>query len=480
MHLGIDLGTSSVKAVLADGKNLFRDREQYDGEHSLMHHPVSMVEEAVIRLVQRLISQNGASVSGLAIGGHGPSLVFVDRQGAALTSIMTWQDKRASREAACLRELWEDFSRDATSYEAKVLWYHRHREELFAPGHTVLYPKDYLVMKLTGRRIMDHSTASTIRFREDGQNRWTDRGLGFDTGIFPEVIASTAEAGPTGTAFSRSCGLEDGIPVYAGGIDAYCESLGAGAGEPGDLVDGTGTSTCLSVCTAEEDGGDRHVLPGRRLAMRTISYTGGSVRWMKQQLGGMKELQEHSGPIPGPSGLVFLPYLTGERSPIWDEAARGVFFGLHSTTTARDMALAVLEGVAHAVRQNLETLDVPDDRPVRAVGGGAASGHWLQIKADVTGRTYWQMDQTDAAALGAAMISALGSGQWTREELLQTWTRPAREYHPRPRYREAYGALYRIYTGLYPQLRESYHQLQELYSKSEQLPENREDEKCAD
>ena len=471
LHLGIDLGTSSIKAVLTDGSQTYWDKEEYNGEHSLFMHPVDMVEETASRLINRILKKTDRPLSGMAIGGHGPSLVLVDKQGRATTGIVTWQDKRASDEAQELRERLTGFHRDGTSYEAKILWHVRHHPELFGEGTTALYPKDYLIFRLTGNRITDRSTASTIAFFDDQTNRWTDRGLGLDLQWFPKVIESTAVAGMTSTAFSRNCGLTDATPVYAGGIDAYCESLGAGAVSPGDLVDGTGTSTCLSVCKSAGELGDRHVIPERRLLMRTISYSGGSVRWMEEELGGIRELRQEEHLEIEPSKLVFLPYLTGERSPMWDEKARGVFLGLHNQTTNREMAMAVLEGVSYAIRQNLDTLDNLPDVPIRAVGGGAADPVWLQIKANITGRTYWQMENLDAGALGVAMISALGGGNWTAEELASEWVGIHRVYSPGKNHREAYDGLFHIYTGLYPQLKESFQKLWEIYSQLEHSDE---------
>lgn len=468
MHLGIDLGTSSVKAVLTDGRKIIRDKEKYSGDHTLYLHPAAMVEDAVQKLVKRLTEKTQQPIAGLAIGGHGPSLIFVGNCGEPLTQIVTWQDKQAHREAAELRNVIKGFTRDATSYEAKILWHYRQYPELFASGNSVLYPKDYLVFLLTGQRIMDHSTASTIGFYDEYAQNWSDSNLGFGTEIFPDVIESTGKAGVTGTAFSRSCGLPDGTDVYGGGIDAYCESLGAGAVNPGDTVDGTGTSTCLSVCRRLSESGDRHVLPDRRLEMRTISYSGGSVRWLKNLSYEIRENLKTPNWPDRPSGLVFLPYLTGERSPIWDEQARGVFFGLDSETGILRMGQAVLEGVGYAVRQNLETLSGEENNPVRAVGGGAANEKWLQMKADITGRVYWQMEEPDSGALGAALISAIGSGELTGEEI-STWARCRREFRPREQFRKTYDELFGVYSGLYPLLQDSFRRLKDINDQIEQM-----------
>lgn len=464
MYLGIDMGTSSVKAILTDGAKRFKDKEAYSFIGNDCQHPVSAVETAIKNLIKRIIKNTDQEIKGIGICGHGPSVVFIDKDGKPLTDIVTWQDKRADEEALFLRQKFPGFIKDATSYEAKVLWFFKNHPSLFDAGNTVLYPKDYLVYLLCDRRVIDRSAASTIPFFNRKENSWEFDRMGLPNQVFPDVVESTEVVSHTSTKFSKDCELADGIPVYGGGIDAFCEIVGAGGINPGDVVEGTGTSTCISFMVEEDDHESLHVMKGLSLMMRSVSYSGGSVKWWRSICAENNLCEELvAGGKITPSGVIFLPYLMGERSPIWDEKASGVFFGMTDETDRRDMWVSVLEGVAFSLRHNLETLkDRPVGNEIRAVGGGANNLAWLQIKANITGKTYLKMKELDAGALGAALLCAMADWEGDRDELVSQWIGIEKVVKPDLSLQSQYDGLYEVYKNLYPVLKESFHTLKNI------------------
>ncbi len=412
------------------------------------------------QIIKRVISENKLSkkdIRGIALSGHGPSAVFVDSDGNALSKIITWQDKRAREEASYLKEHFKEFERDGTSYEAKVLWFYRKQPDLFKENNKILYPKDYVVYKLTGSAVIDRSAASTTLFYDLKLNNWKQSVVGIPLEVLPRIVDSWELVGETSGRFSRECGLGDGVPVFAGGIDAYCEAIGAGAINSGDIVDGSGTSTCISVCGGKGERNDIHVIPNRTLDIRMMSATGLSINWIlnlfSESIGYIRKMVFNT-----PVKLIFLPYLNGERSPYWDEKARGTFIGLTSNFGKDEIIGAVLQGIAFGVRQNLLSLGAfYGGENVNAVGGGSENELWVKLKADVTGKIYNKMAISNASALGALILAAFGSKEGRLEELVGRWVRVDKTFYPEKN--PLYDKLFSVYTECYPSLKDVFNKL---------------------
>lgn len=450
MFLGIDLGSSSAKALLIGPGYKHKAKADYPAGFSPYLQPAAVVFGCVaqaVRDVLGLAGANAADIEAVGLCGHGPSIVFSDEAGNALTDILTWQDTRALGEAAFLRESWPGFEKDGTSYEAKLLWYHKNQPELFRPGVQALYPKDYLIQLLCGRRVMDSSTASVVCYWDGDAQKWDMGGTGIPASVMPQVAPSWEVAGQCGTEFSRQCGLGDGTPVVAGGIDSFVEAVGAGGFLPGTAVDGSGTSTVLTRSVALQKGLAGHVLKDSSLLVHMMSSTGGSWHWFRALFPGDKLPDLQAGLHPRrPVNLLYLPYLDGERSPVFDERATGVFVGLRPGTDKFQLLQAIYQGVAFGVTQNLRNMGDGLQR-VRAVGGINKDDAWVQIKANASGLIYEQMDEPDAGALGAALLAAMAMGHPGHE--LDKWTQVRRVFTPQPEYQAEYQALYGHYTALY-------------------------------
>ena len=456
--LGIDIGTSSVKVLAFAGERRYKAREYYPLSTSPFEHDPQMVALTIHRALDRLFEESGldpATVSGIGLCGHGPSLMFIDKNGLPLTSIVTWQDRRALDEAEELRDTWEGFSKDGTSMEAKLLWFWRNHPKLFTAGITALDPKSYVAFLLCGKRSIDLSTASTIYYYNRVHDVWDGGATGIPLDVMPEVFKPWQAIGTTQTEFSRTCGLPDGIPVYPGGIDAFCEAVGAGGFRDGVVVEGSGTSTCLSRPTAIDMSRSLHVLPDLSIRIETLSSTGACYKWFQEcfddlDLYALTELIN----ADEPSCILFLPYLAGERSPIWDEKARGVYVGIDLQTKAEAMLQALYQGVGFAIRQSLESMG-QGVRCVRAVGGVNRNDKWLQIKANICGVRFERMMEPDASAFGAAIIAAIGSGAYEQSDF-DSFIQPQTIFEPDMTSKQKYDNLFASYKALYGQLRDTF------------------------
>lgn len=464
MLLGIDLGSSSVKVVAVSAHARYRCKAAYLPETDPAEHAVPMVEEAVRAALAGLFRDTPArpdAIDAIGLCGHGPSIVFMDETGAALTSIVTWQDKRATDESRMLGQKLPGFCKDGTSYEAKLCWFYKHCPELFRPGVQAFYPKDYLLYRLCGARMMDSSTASTIAFYGRGAKDWSACAPFFPPEVMPLVANSWEQAGETCTEFSRACGLPDGIPVIPGGIDSYCEAVGAGGIREGIVVDGSGTSTCLTLCTRQDGMQSEHVLPGLAIEAFMLSATGASYHWLcslfpQVDMDGLQNEVDPGVPV----GLIYLPYLSGERSPIHDDRATGVLLGLQPGTGPRELLQAVMQGSAFAIAQNLDGMSCKVEK-VRAVGGANSSRLWLQIKANAAGLCFEQMAENDAAAFGSALLAGYGTGAYTLDGL-ESLLQVSHVAKPDFSHWEQYRALRQVYEGLYPKLKDTYRDMYRL------------------
>ncbi len=472
MYVGIDIGTGSLKAVMGlkqSGTHAITERymeEMFNGGY----HRVDFFRQSVMTLLEKVSEygrKTGEKIEGIGLCGHGPSILIVDNKGNPLTDIITWQDSSAARSADELKTIIKGFTKDGTTYEAKLLKLFTERKDFFSNGMKVLYPKDFVISLLTGRMVIDFSTVATLAFFDTGSWLFNTYSTGIPTDIFPEIVNSWDEAGRTGTEFSRNSGLADDIPVIAGGIDAWCEALGAGAIEDGMMVDGSGTSTCITCCRMGERSKLHHVIPDRSLDIETMSSTGASIDWLMDILKiDLSEIKKIDSFIPVP--VIYLPYLDGERSPIWDERASASFTGLSSENSREDLIKSVLQGIAFGTKQCIELAGKGSEYSgsgIRAVGGGANNRVLLQYKANITGIRYISMKETDAAPLGAMILASFGCGEGSIKDLVDRWVKINYEVVPDNTCHEVWDQLFNIYADHYFRIKEVNHSLFEIKNK---------------
>lgn len=457
MYLAIDIGTSSCKGALRSDDSYWVEQIglQVINSGLCVEQDPSDWLEALKLIIPRLLQRAGrgaAEIQGISVSSHSPSLVPVDEDGVALLPCLTWQDRRAQNQASRLSVLLGEYV-DPSHFEAKILWIKENEPHVYARTKAFLQPKDFIISHLTGKFIIDRSAALLIRSQSGSQ---------IDLTKIPDALPNWEIVSVT-SQWACHLGLVPGIPVVAGGIDAYCEALGAGLVEDGQFGDVTGTSTCLSYCLDESNlkpGMAAHVIPQRALYILPMSLSGGALTWFMSNLGKGLSFDDIGRVVaqspPGARGLIFLPYLAGERSPLWDDQAKGVFFGITGSHTQADFLRAVLEGSAFAVRHNLEFLaqQVPTPNEARATGGGARLAIWNQIKADVTGLSYQQLDIAEGALLGGIILAMYAVEKRPISNLVSELVGVQKVFTPQPS------------SAVYD---ESFYRFKQLYSSTREL-----------
>jgi len=499
VYLGVDIGTSGCRCVAfdADGRTLAVAERPYP-----LHTPApGWVEQdaddwaagafATLAEVCASGAFEPAAVRGIGVDGQSWAAVPVDADGQVLARTPIWMDTRA--QSIC-DELLRDVpagdilalagNRLSPSYStAKVLWFQRHRPEVFARARWFLQCNSVVVLALTGVASQDHSQGYGMHFIDvatGGVDAAMASRLGIDPDLVPTPMEPSAVAGGLTAAAAHATGLPAGTPVVAGGLDAACGTLGAGVYRPGQTQEQGGQAGGMSIALDAPVADERlilsrHVVPGSWLLQGGTVAGSASLAWLTRVAGEAEQvaaatsgrgLYEEvsalaaSAPL-GSDGLVFLPYLSGERSPLWDADARGAFVGLTLGTGRGQLYRAVMEGVAFALRHNLE---VAADAgagvaELLAIGGATKSPLWMQIKADVTGVPLTVSANENATPLGAAMLAALGTGGGTVDDLVDRWVRRGVSYAPNPAAATRYDSLYDIYAGLYPAMAPSMHKL---------------------
>jgi xylulokinase len=320
--------------------------------------------------------------------------------------------------------------------------------------------------------------AALLQLRDYKKERWSEvllNACGIEPVYFPTVYPGNQVLGELTREAAEAIGLMPGIPVMVGTVDGAAAALGAGAAWAGTAAEMTGTSTVL-IMPSDRSVSEPvfiampHCVPKKYLLLGAMASTGGSLRWFRDQFGTHRALtglsrreneydiltEEASHIKPGSDGVVFLPYMMGERSPIWHTNARGVFFGLTLSTTRGAMIRSILEGAAFALLHNAECAQHAGLmlEELRSVGGGTRSTLWNQIKADVLGISILLPENYTGAAFGAALLAGMGIGIYTDiEKSLRTMIKIRARYEPNPENHRLYRKIYRIYRALYEDLR---------------------------
>lgn len=438
--LGIDIGTSACKVAVFDesGKVLAQTNKEYKVYYPQAGWAEQDADEwwnAICAGIKDVLANENVSadkIAGIGVDGQSWSAIPVDKAGRPLAKTPIWMDTRArdicEKVKASVGEdkIFEVAGNDfLPSYSTpKMIWLKENHPEVFGSTALFLQSNSYIVFKLTGVYSQDLSQGYGLHFFNMKTLKYDDnlaKDMGLSSSMVPDLYKCDEVVGKVTKEAASITGLKEGTPVVAGGLDAACGTLGAGVYLPGQTQEQGGQAGGMSICTDEALSHKKlilsaHVVPGMWLLQGGTVGGGGTLKWFKQEFGkdmSFDDLTSEAEKVSaGSDGVIFLPYMAGERSPIWNPDAKGVFYGLSFDKTRGHMIRALLEGVALSLNHNLETaaevgakVDV-----MNAMGGASNSRLWTQIKADVTGRTIQVPTSDTATTLGAALLAGVGCG----------------------------------------------------------------------
>lgn len=484
--VGIDMGTGSSKGVLVTSDGVVLASEQRPHSMDLPHPGWAEVDAErvwwadVCALASSMSSRvpAGSSIVGVCVSGVGPCLVLTDEHLTPVRpAILYGIDSRASTEIEELTDLFGaasivDRCGKSLSSQAvgpKIEWVRKNEPDVFDRARYWFGSNSFVVAKLTGEYVQDHHTASQCdplySVKDFGWNdAWADRVLG---GLpKPRLVWPSDVVGAVTRHAAELTGIPVGTPVVAGTVDAYAEAFSVGVRHPGDLMLMYGSTMFLVQVLA-----DYHTNPalwtttgvqaGTYALAAGTSTAGSLTTWLRALTGGapFEELMAEAAAVPpGAEGLLILPYLAGERSPVFDADAKGVVAGLTLRHGRGHLFRAAYEGISFGIRQILEMFDdadTPVDRAV-AVGGGLRSPVWARAISDITGQTQLVTEEAIGASYGDGLLAAIGVGLVAPET---DWARVASEIPPNPANKAVYDELYETWLELYPSTRDIVHRL---------------------
>ena len=503
--IGIDLGTSGTKTVLFDTKgNVIAHKTveypMYQPQNGWAEQDPQDWWNAAAETIRSVIAQSGvnpADIRGLGISGQMHGLVMLDKEGKVLRRSIIWCDQRTAKECEELTEkvgkerLIEITANPAmTGFTAsKILWVRNHEPEIYEKCAHILLPKDYVRYELTGEFATEVSDASGMQLLDIKNRCWSDEvleKLDIDKALLAKVYESPEVTGTVTKEAAALTGLCEGTPVVGGAGDNAAAAVGTGVVEDGKAFVTIGTSGVVFAHTNEmaiDPKGRVHTfccaVPGCWHVMGVTQRAGLSLKWFRDNFF-LEEMQTAKGmgvdpyylmdrqaeraPI-GANRLVYLPYLMGERSPKLDSDCRGVFFGLSAMHTKYDMLRAVMEGVIYSQRECLDILRGMGvvSSEMLACGGGGSSPMWRQMMADVYNLPVKTVVSKEGPALGVAILAGVGAGIYSSvAEACRKVVKTNPAQAPIPENTGRYEEFYRVYCGLYPQLKDCYKALAAL------------------
>jgi xylulokinase len=485
-----DLGTTAVKGVLVsdERKTVFQHtlplETLFSGDHK-EQDPRDWYR--AFCGISRKIFESGfrpEQIRGIIMSGQMQDLIPVDGEGEPLRNAVLYSDGRAGEEAAFInRSIGEDTIRritgnamDASIPAAKILWYRKHEEDRYRKTAALLgSSKDYVILRLCGKAVADITAASTFGLMDIHAKRWDDsllKSLAIPSGMLPELMSCGDRAGTVGKTGAEQTGFMQGTPVYAGSGDAGASTLSAGIINAGEYSIYLGTSGWIAAVSGDVLSRPgvfnlAAVPPDRYINVVPFLNAGGVHKWISGLLWSAESGVNRYDYIDsllengdsGSGGLIFLPYLSGERFPVMDPKIRGVFIGLDNETTRAGMVRACLEGVAFSIRQGLETISRDRARKISLAGGGAKTPAWRQILADVLRSPVILPDDSSeylpsAALSGSVFIDQGLAGSWEEFTASLQDPRSILKYDPVESSSEYLEKQYRRYLKVYPAVKD--------------------------
>lgn len=496
--LAHDLGTSGNKATLfsEDGRLIKSEVFSYDAHYfndTWVEQNADDWWNAVCRTSSSLIQSTGVDpgeIGAISFSGQMMGCLCVDRNGTPLRPSIIWADQRAQKQVAQIEEhiSQQDFyhivgHRNTASYGIqKLMWVRDNEPEIYEQTYKTLNAKDYIVFKLTGKFYTEPSDANSVACFDLKTFQWSEEILkitGIDPDKLPQIKPSTFVAGGVTKEAARATGLAEGTPVVMGGGDGVVANIGCGSISPGKTYCCMGTSAWITT-TAEKPIFDEqmrtvtwaHVIPGMYAPNGTMQYAGGAYNWLKNTVCSMesyKAKEEGTSPYTymneqiekstvGANGLIFLPYLLGERAPRWNPDAKGAWIGIKPETTRGDLLRSVLEGVTMNLSICLDILRTQMDiEEITVVGGGAKGAVWRQIMADIyNARIKVPSLLEEGSSMGAAVIAGVGTGIFKDFTAIDRFINIESVHTPDSGAVEAYGSVKEAFETCYFALEDAF------------------------
>ncbi len=488
--LGIDVGTSGTRALILDERG--RVVSSATADHKAFVSPqIGWAEQdpcdwwracgVAVRNALAQTKLRGDQISCVGLSGQMHGAVLLDEQGCVVRPALIWCDVRTEKQC---QELTDQIGADnliqltcnpaLTNFTlTKCLWVRENEPENWRRVRSLLLPKDYVRLQLTGERATDVADGSGTLLLDVANRRWSKKMLKLvqmDESILPGLYESPEICGRISEAGAAATGLQKGTPVVAGAGDQAAGAIGMGIVSPGAVSATIGTSGVVLAATDRPalDSKGRvhtfcHAVPGRWIAMGVTQAAGLSLRWFRDQFGTGETRQsyesltaEAASAPPGCDGLLWAPYLMGERTPYLDPEARGMLCGLTASHTRAHVIRAILEGVAFSLRDTftiIKEMDVPATI-IRLGGGGARSALWRQIQADIYGQPVETVDAEEGAAYGAAILAGVGVKTWSSvDEACESTVRVAENITPDIEHSLVLEKAYAQYRRMYPAMK---------------------------
>lgn len=495
--IGIDVGTSGTKTILIDSKGKILASATF--EYPLYQPQIGWAEQnpedwwdASVKGIKAVLEKSKVDpkeVKAVGLTGQMHGLVMLDKNCNVIRPSIIWCDQRTAKECDEITEkvgkerLVEITANPAlTGFTAsKILWVRNNEPQNYEKVYKILLPKDYIRFKLTGEFATDVSDASGMQLLDVKNRCWSDEvleKLEIDKELLGKVYESPEVTGKVSRQASELTGLCEGTLVVAGGGDQAAGAVGNGIVRTGVVSSTIGSSGVvfahLDDFRIDPEGRVHtfcHAVPGKWHVMGVTQGAGLSLKWFRDNFAHIEKAafefidkdpyilmdQEAELANPGADGLVFLPYLMGERTPILDPYAKGIFFGITAKHTRREFIRAVMEGVVFSLKNCLDILYEMgiEVKEVRVSGGGAKSKLWRQMQADIFEMDVWTLNSKEGPAFGAAILAAVGAGEYQKvEEACDTMIQKVDSCSPNEKLFEIYRKTYKLYNSIYPRVKD--------------------------
>ncbi len=479
-YLGIDIGTSSIKSIVINEKNQIVEEYEYplivkNKQNNYSEQDPEDWYKGVISCIKKIKS----NVKSLSFSGQMHTLVPIDKKGEVIRDAILWNDGRSSKECKeatdflggeekVLSITGNPFLEGFTL--PKLLWLKKNEFENYEKIYKILLPKDYIIYKLTGNIGIDYSDASGTGFLDIKNNKWSDKILNelkISKEILPEIYESNEFRGQMNHEHMKN------VLVYSGGADNPISAFGNGVLHKGDSIISLGTSgTVLAVSEKKEPDKNgeihffNHVMKNKRYYMGVMLSATNSLNWFLKNIGNDIKLNDIEKIIkkvkPGNDKVIFLPYLNGERTPLRDPTAKGVFFGIKNTTTKNDLLKSVIEGISYGIGQSYKLVKMKTDiKEIRITGGGSKNKEWVKILASIIKEPIGIPKAENGGAFGAALMAKYSINDVELSEIKDITS--IKEYiYPDENYLKVYDILFPEYIKVTKSLMSNFHSLNSL------------------